>query len=129
MRTYYLFNINKKTYDVYLENPYRLYKTIERLYKLKGIKYEVKLYNELCNLIDNDIIDHYIENTYQYKKNHNKYLINNYIIEINRSNIVVKSTVNIPNIFKKLNIYSKHFLVIDFDNKDYFWLNDIINNK
>lgn len=126
MRTYYLFKINESIYNISKDDPFRLYIILNKLYKLKDIKYEVKLYNDICNLIDNDVIINYIEKTYKYSIHNNKYLIDNYLIEINRSNIVIKSMVNIPSIFKTLNIYSKHFLVIDFDNKDYFWLNNIV---
>ena len=126
MRKYYLFNIKSELNRIFRHNPYGLYKTIEDLYDIKRIKYEVALYNELCDLIDSSSIKYYIENTFNYNKNKDKYLLGNTLIEVNRSCVVVESEYNIPDIFKTLGIYSKNFLVIDFYNNDYFWLNKFI---
>lgn len=126
MRKYYLFNIKEEFSRIYKHNPYGLYKTIENLYNLKTVKYEVALFNEICNLIDEGVIEYYIEHSYEYKKHNNKYLINSTLIEINRSCIIVESDYNIPRIFTCLNIYSKNFIVIDFNNRDYFWLNKYV---
>lgn len=126
MRKYYLFNVKDELNRIYKYNPYGLYKTIEDLYEIKTVKYEVALYNELCNIIDANAIKYYIEHTYKCHKNHNKYLLDTTLIEINPSCVVVESNYNLPDIFKTLDIYSKNFLVIDFYNNDYFWLNRYI---
>lgn len=126
MRKYYLFNVKEEITRIYKDNPYGLYKTLENLYGLKIIKYEVALYKELCNLIDINVITYYIEHTYVYKKHLNKYLFNDILIEVNRSVIVVMSDYNLPAIFRCFNIYSKNFFVIDFKNNDYFWLDRYI---
>lgn len=127
MRKYYLFNIKEDFSRIYKHNPYGLYKTIENLYNIKKIKYEVALYNELCNLIDENVIEYYIEHSYDHKKHKNKYLLEETLVEVNRSCIVAESEYNIPEIFRCLNIYSKNFLVVDFENNDYFWLNKYIS--
>src|SRR5574344_1563997 len=104
MRKYFLFNINKDFKRVYRNNPYGLYKTLENMYNIKKIKYEVALYNEICNLVDNDVISSYIEHSLKFNKKYDKYLIDNYLIELNRSCVVVESNYNIPRIFMCLNI-------------------------
>jgi hypothetical protein len=45
-------------------------------------------------------------------------------LELNYSCAVVKTSVNIPEIMRVLNIYNKNIFVCDFENSDYFWLKD-----
>ena len=127
MRTYYIFKIDDKIKNSLFNNQEELYKLLYDMYLVKDIKYEVSLFNKICNLIDVDVISNYMLKTYDIKKHNNKYLIANYLVELHKSHIVIKSNVNIPNIFKPLNIYSKNFFVVDFNNHDYFWLNEMCN--
>lgn len=127
MRTYYLFKINEQI--KHKLNTKELYIILDNMYHLNNINYEVSLYNKVCKLIDIDVISSYLNKTCHFMNNHNKYLFNDFLVELNRSVIVIKSKINIPIIFRILNIYSKDFFVIDFDNKDYFWLEEIIENK
>lgn len=129
MRKYFLFNIDKEYYPIYKNNPYTLYKTLEKLYNLKSneISYGLSIFNQICKTYNKNILTDYIEKKYEkLYKNNNKYYIKNenLIIEINYSVIVILTNLNLPNILMNLNYYSKNIFVCDFINKDYFWIND-----
>jgi len=125
MRTYYLFNIKKDIKNNLCNNQGELYKLLHDMYCIRDVKYEVSLFNTVCNLIDDDVIISYLNNKPYLKKHNNKYLMYDYLFEVNKSNIVIKSMVNVPEIFTILNIYSKNFFVADFYNNDYFWLDQM----
>ena len=89
MRTYYLFRINKNIKNKLSEKE--LYILLNNMYHLHNINYEISLYNKICKLIDVDIISSYLDSIPNISKNHNKYLFNNNLIEINPSLIIIKS--------------------------------------
>ena len=80
-------------------------------------------------LLDNNIYEYY-KNRYTYTKINNTHIINDYYTEeksklvINPSYLLIRSTKQIPTflrtITKKNNIF-----VCDFDNIDYFWLDEL----
>lgn len=104
------------------------------LLNLKNLKaydfsYGIKIFKEICAPFSVKLINNYINK----KINHIR--INNKIIKIdsrfeetylmiNYSHVVVKTSVNMPEIMRILNIYNKGIFVCDFDNVDYFWLKD-----
>ncbi len=130
MRKYYLFSIRREFYNVYKKNSYVLYKTLENLYSLKkeNLQYGVALFNQICNLIDKDNI-HSIFSEY-IKINENKYLVNEKkeetIITIRNPYILYNTNMNFPPSMAKLYSDNKFIFVIDFKNKDYFWLDEHI---
>lgn len=129
MRTFYLFKIKEDVIDIYENKEYELYKTLENLYKLKkeNFYYGTSLYIQLCRLFNIDIIDSYFKSSPRYRKNNNKYLFlgdESFLVEVNPSTIIIKTSVNYPSILKLINYYDKRIFVCDFENKDYFWLSD-----
>lgn len=136
MRTFYLFKI-KTNYSILTKNnPYNLYKTLEEIYHLKKdeIKIAYDLFSQIRDtfnkeLLDNNIYEYY-KNRYTYTKINNTHIINDYYTEeksklvINPSYLLIRSTKQIPTflrtITKKNNIF-----VCDFDNIDYFWLDEL----
>ena len=136
MRTFYLFKI-KTNYSILTKNnPYNLYKTLEEIYHLK--KDEIKIAYDLFShiwdtfnkeLLDNNIYEYY-KNKYTYTKINNTHIINDYYTDekskltINPTYLLIRSTKQIPTflrtITKKNNIF-----VCDFDNIDYFWLDEL----
>lgn len=138
MRTYYLFKIKNNYHELTKNHPYNLFKAIERIYYLK--KEDLTYFNNFFlqirepfnkNLLDKNIFLHY-QNQYNYSKVNNAHIINDYYTKeitkliINTSYLYIKSTKNVPtflkNISKKENIF-----VCDFENTDYFWLEELPN--
>lgn len=130
MRKYYLFNISKDFYDVYKNNSYVLYKTLENLYNLKkeNISYGVSLYKQICNRIDKKNI-YNLYNDY-ILINYNKFLINENkeesVITIKNAYITYNTNMNFPPSMGNLYKINQKFFVVDFKNEDFFWLEEHI---
>ena len=136
MRTFYLFKI-KTNYSILTKNnPYNLYKTLKEIYHLKKdeIKIAYDLFSQIRDtfnkeLLDNNIYEYY-KSKYTYTKINNTHIINDYYTDekskltINPTYLLIRSTKQIPTflrtITKKNNIF-----VCDFDNIDYFWLDEL----
>ena len=136
MRTFYLFKI-KTNYSILTKNnPYNLYKTLEEIYHLKKdeIKIAYDLFSQIRDtfnkeLLDNNIYEYY-KSKYTYTKINNTHIINDYYTDekskltINPTYLLIRRTKQIPTflrtITKKNNIF-----VCDFDNIDYFWLDEL----
>lgn len=133
MRKYYLFTIQKDFSNVYKNNSYVLYKTLENLWKIKktDFSYGLSLYNALCQTFDVDLLNHYFRQKYKphiiSKKN--RHILYNrsqrcyVLIELHYSCIIVLSNINMPSILKDFNYYNRNIFVCDFINEDFFWLN------
>ncbi|MEG0021763.1 MAG: hypothetical protein RSB77_02915 [Bacilli bacterium] len=118
MKKYYIFSINKEFYKVYKENPTILFKTLFNLYslKLKHASNGLRVYNQLCNTINKQVIENYLET--KSKTN----VIDNSILEINTSCLILLTKNRIPKKIVNLVYYESPLFVVDFENKNYFWL-------
>lgn len=134
MRKYYLFIIRNDVHKIYENHSLSLYKILENLYKLKlsDISYGLSLYHAICQTVNVDVINSYLENKYSkmITSQNNRHIIkatkkiNNILIEVNYSCIIVLTNLNFPRILKTFNYYSKHIFVCDFYNQDFFWLQE-----
>lgn len=138
MRTFYLFKIKKSYSEITKDAPYNLFKAIENIYYLKqeDLSYFNNFFLQIRDTFNKDYLDNnifeYYKNKYSYTKFNNIHMINDYYTEekskliINNSYLYIKSTKNVPTflraITKKDNIF-----VCDFENKDYFWLEELLN--
>ncbi len=128
MRKYYLF--------IYKNNSKLLYTILETLYSLKmdNVNYGVELFNQVCDTFSVRLLNNYIKEKYAYKLINKKLikLLSNdetTTISIRYATTIIITNKNMPAIFKIFNIYNKKIFVVDFYNKDYFWLNEQIKNK
>ena len=127
MKEYYIFSIKKEIYNIYKNNPMSLYKTLNNLNNIKenDLKLGLSIYNEICNAFNKEKIIKYIKLLPIKRNIKNNYLINKNIIIINHSRIIIK-TNNVDNdIIYILNNYSKYLFICNFNNNEYYWLNDI----
>ncbi len=106
MRDYYLFKLRNNSI-----NSKKVYLILEELFYLNRNKfnYGFKIFNDLCLPIDKSKFINYEKN-----------------ITINNTYILIKNSINISSYFKYFNNLEKHLFVCDFDNKDYFYLNDFV---
>ncbi|MDD3453756.1 MAG: hypothetical protein PHN42_05760 [Bacilli bacterium] len=130
MRKYYLFIIRDEYYNKYRYKQNILYKALFYLYKTNeyDLSHGLYLYEKICNVFSVKLLNNYIKNKYETEIISKKIIklnsiIEKTIIQINYSCVIVISNMNIPLIFKTLNIYNKKIFVCDFINQDYFWLN------
>lgn len=117
MKKYYIFAINPEYYDIYKRNKLVLYKTLKNLYELDldFLNYGLSIYKQLCVPINTNILSSYY-NEYRYIDN--RFMIDNSIIEINHSCIIVLTNDDSLKVLKNLHYYKYPLFMCDFkDNK------------
>ena len=135
MRKYFLFDINERYYNLYFHKDRLLFRTLESLYNNEQYQKanNISLFNQLCMLINIKYLNSYFSNKINIKNNKNKHLYiskktsEKTLIEIIRPCIIIYTNKNFPNLFKIFNYYSKRVFVCDFNNQDYFWLENQYN--
>ncbi len=138
MRKYFLFDIKDRYYSLYLHKERLLFRTLESLYnnEFHQKANNISLFNQLCNPININFLNSYFNNNVFVKNNGNKHIYiskktnEKTLIEIKHSCIIILTNKNFSRLFKVFNYYSKRIFVCDFQNQDYFWLdNQYLNNN
>ena len=138
LRTYYIFNINKYFSYVYKKFPYKMYKILEELYFAKNYdKLAIyRYYQKFALPFDKKILNEYIYNINKtnkyYKRDNNIHTIYNekYNKIIIHSSCLVLKTNDIYSVFlNDLNTSLNNIFICDFENKDYFWLDLLFNDR
>ena len=95
----------------------------------------ISLFNQLCVPINISFLNSYFDNKIFIRNNKNKHIYlsrktdEKTLIEIRHPCIIMLTNRNFSKLFKVFNYYSKKIFVCDFQNQDYFWLdNQYINN-
>ena len=137
MRKYYLFKINNTYYNLTKENPYHLYKAMESIYKLKPdqLSTAYNFFNQIRDTFNKEYLNNniyeYYKNRYTYTKVNDTHMIYDYYTKeeskliINNNYLYIKSTKQIPTFLKSITRKDKIF-VVDFENIDYFWLEELL---
>lgn len=129
MRVYNLFVIKKEYYDFYQRKPELLFATLENLYNMeKCFNYGITLFEQLCHKISVETVKHYLNTKYNVHYD-NIFPFKDFLIELHYSRIIIRSTYNFPGILKIFNCYSRTIFVCDFENKDYFFLDNFVKSK
>lgn len=118
------------------DNPYNIFKSMEEIFKMpkKQIAVGLNIYEQLIapinqNKVNRRIITSYKDNDY-YQKNfnvhsiYNKYKPEETKLTIKNSYLLLESNVVKPSFLKELS-FDKDLFVCDFDNKDYFWVEQL----
>lgn len=138
MRTFYIFKIKKHFAILTRNNPYSLFKTIEEIYKLKEseLKKTRNIFKYIQDTIDTDNINIQIYNQYKNKYTYTKFkdihTINNYYtkeksrLTINKTYMLLRTNEQIPSFLKTLTNTKQDMFACDFENKDFFWLEDLV---
>lgn len=127
MRKYNLFVIKKEYYDLYKNKIELLFDILKGIRKLNN-SYGIFLYEQICNIIDINLLNDYLNSKFNLNKKY-YFFFDNIIINLKYSRIVVLTKYNFPKIIKFFNCYNRYIFVVDFENNDYFWLNDFTKNK
>ena len=138
MRTFYIFKIKKPYVILTRHNPFNLYKTIEHISNVKTdeLKIATNLFNQISGTFNKDQINKLIfkkyQNAYSYTNHVNTHTIYDYHTKeqtkliIYRSFIIIQSTKQIPSFLKTI-ATNNNLFICDFNNKDYFWLDQAFN--
>ena len=119
MKKYYIFSINRDFYEAYKKNSEVLYRTLDNLFNLSmtDASYGISVFNQVCNPINKEIVQSHFN-----RKDSIFRLDLDSLLEINPSCMVLATREAIPLNFLTLNYYEAPLFMIDFKNKDYFWL-------
>lgn len=140
MRKFFVFNINDEMTILSKKNPYNIYKALEQIYKMKKCDLIVgtNIYEQLVSIINinklsDEIFNQYKNNDYYSKFNNSHTFYNKYRPEstkmiINNSYLVIESDAIFPDFLKYLS-QKQNFFACDFENKDYFWLDELVISK
>ena len=135
MRTYYIFNVNREMSILTKDSPYMLFKSFESIYKAgrSDLYIASNLYEQLAikfnkNILNQKISREYKDNQYyMYTKDHhsyyNKYKDESCDLTIKNSYILCNCNTSKMELLHKLSGFN--LFACDFENKDYFWLDEI----
>lgn len=135
MRIYYIFFINDEMYNETKNNPYGLYKILEKIYFMNNEDALLgkKLFDKLTTNIDKENLNRLIKNIHKNNINYINFnythVINDFFtnentkMTINNIFIKIKSSTSFPVFFKDIKNY-KNIFVCDFINLDYFYLRE-----
>lgn len=137
MRTFYLFDIKENVLKNYRNNYEELYGLLESIHYLKteDIILGFNIYQKLVNPMKKEEYNDYIKKNNLGKDNYICYnythTINDFYFNestkmiINNSHIKIKTNKNVPSFFYNIRNF-KNIFVCDFNNHDYFLLEDTI---
>ena len=134
MRTYYIFKINNIFKTNFRRKTTNIYKVLRHI---KSIDISDKnraldIYKRLVIPLNKNKINNYISkihiNDFYYKKDNNKHVLytskENSNLIVNNTFIKIETNNNITPFFKDVCNIDNNFFLIDFDNNDYFFLED-----
>ena len=137
LRIYYIFNIKKEVYDLYIDTPSVLYNFFYFLYhdNKDNLDFSNTIFSQITNKFNKEYLDLKIylnmHKMMRYLKRKEEHIINDLfkdqisIMKINNSYIIINSTKNNTEFFNIINYYYKNCLVCDFSNHEYFYINRI----
>ncbi len=139
MRLYYIFNIKSEIIDLYKDKPASLYRILENIYYMheEDINYGFSIFKQLTN--KNKIVE-LSNNIYiklhkdlVYSKMMDEHIINDLyhdevsILKVKNSHLTLESNKSFSSFFKLLNDINPNYFVCDFKEKEFFFVNNIIN--
>lgn len=137
MRTFYLFDVKENILKNYRNNYEELYSLLESIHYLKteDIILGFNIYQRIVNPMKKEEYNDYIKKNNLGKENYMCYnythTINDFYFNestkmiINNSHIKIKTNKNVPSFFYNIRNF-KNIFVCDFNNHDYFLLEDTI---
>ena len=129
--------MRKEFKNLYSSNPGNLYNILKRLYSMKKEQLSLgfNLFSQLVEKNNKTELNKNIFIKYHkdlvYSKNGNEHIINNLykdevsILTVKSAYILVTVNKNYSSFFSVISEFGDEYFVCDFNNKDYFWINDI----
>ena len=127
---YYLFVIKK---EYYKKNDFYLYNMLENLKLMDkdNFNYGIGIYHSMCYFFNDKLLENYIDKKYHLRCINDIYYLNDHetSFKINKSYCWIKTKSHLRQVLCLFYIYHKNIFVCNFDNQEYFWLQDQINAK
>ena len=139
MRIYYIFNVKSDIASLYRNNPSSLYKILESIYFMhrEEVDYGSNLFKQITNKIKvaelNNLIYIKMHRDMIYSKINNEHIINDLyrdevsILKVKSSHLLLESNKSYASYFKLLNTINPDYFVCDFKEKDFFFINNVVN--
>lgn len=134
MRTFYIFKINNMFQTFYNDKSNILFKMFNEIYSSndQDLINKFRLFEQITIPINKKIFNNYIMLKHRddifYTKNDNVHTIENdkeiSRLTINNTFLKIKSNKNINTFIKDIVDSRECLFIIDFKNKDYFWVNE-----
>ena len=135
MRTFYIFKINNMFQTFYNDKSNILYKVFNEIYNSKedDLINNFRLFEQITLPFNQKIFNNYIllkhGNDLYYSKKDCIHTINSAYelsrLTVNTTHLKIKTNKNINSFIKDIMDTKESVFVIDFKNKDYFWINEI----
>lgn len=135
MRTFYVFKINNMFQTFYNDKANILYKMFNEIYNSEDddLINNFRLFEKITIPFNKRIFNNYImlkhRDDLYYNKKENKHIINKddemTKLVVNTTHLKIKTNKNVNSFIKDIIDSKENVFVIDFENKDYFWLNEI----
>lgn len=136
MRTFHIFNVSSSVAILTKKDSYPLFHSFLKIKNLNkdDLSVGINLYEQIASPIDKlrftrNIYNHYKESDFysKFKNDHtyiNKYKDEKSYLKVKSAYIKIDTNIEYPEFFKYLK-KNHNLFVCDFDNKDYFWLDEI----
>lgn len=135
MRTFYIFKINNMFQTFYNDKSSILYKMFSEIYNSEDddLINNFRLFEKITIPFNKRIFNNFImlkhRDDLYYNKKENKHMINKddemTKLVVNTTHLKIKTNKNVNSFIKDIIDSRENVFVIDFENKDYFWLNEI----
>ncbi len=135
MRTFYVFKINNMFQTFYNDKSSILFKMFNEIYNSKDddLINNFRLFEKITIPFNKRIFNNFImlkhRDDIYYDKKENKHFINSdnemTKLTVNTTHLKIKTNKNVNSFIKDIIDSKENVFVIDFKNKDYFWLNQI----
>lgn len=136
MRTFYIFKINQEFFHLTYHKPYNLYMVLNGIYKssVKDIGTAFSLFDSMSNLFKRSELEDALGDMYEldgYQNYDNKHTYHDYYkresskLVVYKSYLVLKTNYPVSIFLEKLNKIA-HLFICDFQNNDYFWLCELM---
>ncbi len=138
MRVYYLFKINDSFSNLYYNKTFYLYKMLEQisLSSKNDFIISYRLFEQMALPYNKTEVNSNLYKNFAFNENYTK-ILNKHILDdgvektkltVYNTYIKIKSNKNISSFFNVLS-NEQNIFVCDFNNKDYFWLDKVINKN
>ncbi len=137
MREYYLFRVKEEFKMLYQENQVILYQIFKQIYQLpkEDVEYGYSLFHQLTKKIEKEKLDQELflklHGSIPYSKKGDTHFVNNLYqdeistLKVKHTYIHIHSNKNFTEFFTILQQFDHNYFVCDFQNQDYFFLENI----
>ena len=137
MRLFYIFSVNPYIMNLTRDEPYPLFQSFQKIKNLNNndLSLGINIYEQIAipmekGKFNKQVYKYYFESDFytMYQNKHtyiNKYRDEKSFLFINNSCLRLETNKEKPEFFKLLS-KNKNLFVCDFENKDYFWLSDLV---